>query len=204
VPDLYELSSEQLLTLEGFGDLSATSLIDGIARSKQQSIHRVIVGLGINELGPAGARVVVRAFPTLDALSQATVEQLSALEGIGPAIANSVVSFMANTDHLEVLGKLMAHGVGVAEETTSAFPQNLLGKAIVVTGSVEGFTRESAEEAIVQRGGTSPGSVSKKTFCVVVGAAPGASKLTKAEALGIPIVTAAQFTTLLETGVLPE
>ena len=204
VADLYELSSEQLLTLEGFGDLSATSLIDGIARSKQQSIHRVIVGLGINELGPAGARVVVRAFPTLDALSQATVEQLSALEGIGPAIANSVVSFMANTDHLEVLGKLMAHGVGVTEETTSALPQNLLGKAIVVTGAVEGFTRESAEEAIVQRGGTSPGSVSKKTFCVVVGAAPGASKLTKAESLGIPIVAAAQFTILLETGVLPE
>ena len=204
VADLYELTSEQLLTLEGFGDLSATSLLEGIARSKEQSIHRLIVGLGISELGPANARVVVRAFPTLAALREATTAQLEALDGIGPSIANSVVSYVATEEAKDLLRRLMELGVGVSESLGSDLPQNLLGKAIVVTGAVEGYTREGAEEAITKRGGTSPGSVSKKTYCVVVGAAPGASKLTKAESLGIPLVDQAQFSVLLETGELPE
>jgi len=204
VADLYELTSDQLLTLEGFGDLSATSLLEGIARSKEQSIHRLIVGLGISELGPANARVVVRAFPTLSALSEATTEQLEALDGIGPSIANSVVSFVATEEAKVLVRRLMDLGVGSSESLVSDLPQNLLGKAIVVTGAVEGYTREGAEEAITKRGGTSPGSVSKKTFCVVVGAAPGASKLTKAESLGIALVDASQFSILLETGALPD
>lgn len=204
VADLYCLTVEQLLTLEGFGELSATSLIEGIARSREQSIHRLVIGLGISELGPAGARVVVRAFPTLEALRQATVEQLSALEGIGPAIAHSVVSYLQTPANVELVERLVQFGVGVTEQTSSDLPQNLLGKAIVVTGAVEGFTRESAEAAILERGGTSPGSVSKKTFCVVVGESPGASKLTKAESLGIPLVEAQKFSVLLESGALPD
>jgi DNA ligase (NAD+) len=203
VADLYDLTAEQLSGLEGFGELSAAQLADGIARSKDQPVTRVVIGLGIAELGPAGTRVVVRAFPSLEALSQATVDQLEALEGIGPSIANSVVSFFSTTQHRDLVARLIDRGVGVVASTGTDEPQNLLGKAIVVTGTVEGFSREHAEAAILKRGGTSPGSVSKKTFCVVVGASPGQSKLTKAESLGIPLVDGSNFAALLETGEIP-
>ena len=202
VADLYDLTETQLLGIEGMGPVSASNLLQAIEASRRQSMHRVLVGLGIGEVGPANARVIIRAFPTLKQLAESATEQLAALDGIGPKTAERVVSFMRQDRNLTVIQRLIDHQVGV-EEASSALPQTLLGKAVVVTGSVEGFTRQEAEAAVIARGGTSPGSVSKKTFCVVAGESPGASKLTKAETLGLPILPASAVVGLLETGELP-
>ncbi len=201
---LYRLEASQLEELEGMGELSANNLVAAIAASKARPMHKVVVGLGIHDLGPAGAKVVVRAFPDLHALAAATEDALAALDGIGPTIAKRVVAFMADPEHAQLVAELAALGVGVVEVRDGSLPQNLLGKAIVVTGAIPGYTRESAEQAITDRGGTSPGSVSKKTYCVVAGEAPGASKLTKAEQLGIPVIGADAFAALLEQGELPR
>jgi DNA ligase (NAD+) len=215
--DLYQLTVEQLTGLERFAAISARNLVAGIAGSTTQPLSRLLVGLGIRHLGPTGARAVARAFGNLDALMAADEAELAAIDGIGGVIATSVAEFLAVPTNQDVLARLRAAGVeaeepgaqggGGAAAAGGAGPgpaQNLSGLTIVVTGTVPGFTREEAEEAILARGGKSPGSVSKKTFALVLGDAPGASKLKKAEELGIPIVPAEGFEALLESGALPE
>lgn len=119
-------------------------------------------------------------------------------------IAESVVTFLDDAENARLIDRLREAGLALTEPiVTSDLPATLAGKAVVVTGTVEGFSRDEAEAAIVARGGTSPGSVSKKTFCLVVGAAPGASKVTKATDLGVPIVPEQGFRELLETGEVP-
>lgn len=205
VADLYELDPARLATLEGMGELSAANLLASIEGSKSQPLSRLLVGLGIRHLGPTGAKAVARAFGEMGALRHADVVALSEIEGIGPIIAESVSAFMANPSNAIVLNRLADLGLGMTEpeagQSTGGGP--LEGRTVVVTGSVEGFTREGAEEAVEAAGGKAAGSVSKKTFCVVAGAAPGAAKLTKAEELGIPILGQEYFASLLATGELP-
>jgi DNA ligase (NAD+) len=152
-------------------------------------------------VGPVAARELARAFGTYDALASAPLEVLEALEGVGPVIAASVYDYCRDQENRERMARLDALGLTLREvrEETS-LEQTLAGRAVVVTGSLEGYSRDGAEEAIKERGGTSPGSVSKKTYCVVVGDAPGASKLTKAAELGVPMVPATDFGELLRTG----
>ncbi len=216
--DLYGLTVEQLSGLERFAALSAANLVAGIAGSTQQPLSRLLVGLGIRHLGPTGARAVARAFGNLDALMAASESELAAVDGIGAVIAASVAEFLSMPTNQTVLARLRAAGVaaeepgggagggsaGAGSGAGSGPPQSLEGLTVVVTGAVPGYTREEAEEAILARGGKSPGSVSKKTFALVVGDAPGASKLKKAEELEIPIVPADRFESLLESGALPE
>jgi DNA ligase (NAD+) len=152
---------------------------------------------------------VARAFGALPAIAAATVEQLAAVDGVGGIIAASLAEFLSADTNVAVLERLRRAGVsmeepGAAESVAAALPQTLEGKTVVVTGAVPDYTREGAEEAIMARGGKSPGSVSKKTFVLVVGESPGASKLKKAEDLGIPQLDAASFQTLLDTGELPS
>jgi DNA ligase (NAD+) len=213
--DLYGLTVEQLSTLERFAALSATNLVAGIAASTGQPLSRLLVGLGIRHLGPTGARAVARAFGNLDALMAATEPELAAVDGVGAVIAASVAEFLSAPTNQTVVERLRAAGVAAEEPGAVAGAgagsgsggggpaQSLAGLTVVVTGSVPGYTREEAEEAILARGGKSPGSVSKKTFALVVGDAPGASKLKKAEELDIPIVPADRFESLLESGALP-
>ncbi len=153
---------------------------------------------------PAHGRLIASAFGSLEAIEQAGVDELSAIDGIGPEIAESVVNWFAAAREPrdwrgETLRAWQAAGVGVAAAETSTLPQTLAGKTVVVTGSLEGFSRDSAKEAIIERGGKAAGSVSKKTDWVVVGENAG-SKAAKAEELGIPMLDEAQFRTLLETG----
>jgi DNA ligase (NAD+) len=212
--DLYSLEVAQLTGLERFATISATNLVAGIAGSTGQPLSRLLVGLGIRHLGPTGARAVARAFGSLDAIMAADGPTLAAVDGIGAVIAASVADFLAVPTNQSVVGRLRAAGVateepggatGVGASGGSEGPAGpLAGLTIVVTGAVPGYTREEAEEAIMARGGKSPGSVSKKTFALVVGDVPGASKLKKAEELGIPIVPAEAFDSLLESGALPE
>jgi DNA ligase (NAD+) len=211
--DLYGLDVAQLTGLERFATLSATNLVAGIAGSTGQPLSRLLVGLGIRHLGPTGARAVARAFGSLNSIMAADGPALAAVDGIGAIIAASVADFLSVPTNQSVVERLRAAGVateepgamgiGASGENDGPAPP-LHGLTIVVTGTVPGYTREEAEEAIMARGGKSPGSVSRKTFALVVGDAPGASKLKKAEELGIPIVPADRFDALLESGELPH
>ncbi|HEY6425941.1 MAG TPA: NAD-dependent DNA ligase LigA [Acidimicrobiales bacterium] len=213
-PDLYGLTVEQLVQLERFGRISAANLVTAIEASKSQPLSRLLVALGIRHLGPTGARALARAFGTLEAIVGAGEEELAQVEGVGGVIAASVAEFLAQNE--PVVARLRAAGVHTDEGDGSGpaggtgggagaavtHEQTLAGKTVVVTGAVPGYTREGAEEAIMARGGKSPGSVSKKTFVVVVGENPGAAKTKKAEELGVPTMDAGGFESLLETGEL--
>ncbi len=212
--DLYDLAPEQLAALDRFGALSAANLVAGIDASRSQPLSRLLVALGIRHVGPTGARAVARAFGTLEAIAAASDEELAAVDGVGGIIAASLAEFLSADTNVAVVERLRRAGVSMEEPGAAAGsdgsgigaatpPQTLEGKTVVVTGAIPDYTREGAEEAIMVRGGKSPGSVSKKTFVLVVGESPGASKLKKADELGIPVLDAASFPALLETGELP-
>ena len=201
VADLFTLRVEDLVTLEGFGELSAQSLIGAIAAVREAPLSRFLVGLGIRHVGPVAARELARAFHSYDALAAAPLEAIEAVEGIGPVIAQSVYEYVRDDEAIARVEKMTRAGVTLLETVAeSSLEQTLAGKAVVVTGSVEGYSRDEAAAAIVARGGTCPGSVSAKTYCVVVGEAPGASKVTKAQSVGVPMIAATQFEELLSTG----
>jgi DNA ligase (NAD+) len=204
IGDLYTLTEQQLLGLEGFGPVSVRNLLDAVAASKDRPLANLLIGLNIRRVGPAATQVLARTFGHLDRIMDATVEELSDAEGVGPLIAGNVHSFFANPRNRDVIEKLRAAGLNFAGPDAPDAPQVLAGMSVVVTGTVDGFTREEAERAITSRGGKSPGSVSKKTDALVVGVEPGQAKLTKAEQLGVPILDAAGFRHLLETGELPS
>jgi len=203
VGDIYALGADQLLGLEGFATTSVNNLLSAIEASKSRPLANLLVGLSIRHLGGAGSALLARALGHLDAILAAGPEEMEAVEGIGPTIARSVHEFFASERNRAVIDKLRTAGVNFAGPAAPEAPQVLAGKSIVVTGTLEGWSREQAEEAIISRGGKSPGSVSKSTTAVVVGTSPGAAKLTKAEQLGVPVVDEAAFARLLETGELP-
>jgi DNA ligase (NAD+) len=201
VADLFSLRVEELAVLEGLGELSATSLVREIEKAKSTPLSRVLVGLGVRHVGPVAARELATHFRSYAALASAPLEELEALDGVGPVIAQSVYQYCREAESRERVARFVAAGLSLIEpESGRALERTLEGKAVVVTGSLDGYSRDEAEAAIVARGGTSPGSVSKKTYCVVVGESPGASKLVKADELGIPRVGASDFETLLSTG----
>lgn len=206
--DLYRLTVEQVLTLEGFGQVSANNLVAAIEASKDRPLPKVLTALGVKHLGPAASEALATVFGSVDAIAAASLEDLAAVDGVGPVIASTVAAWFADPRHGEFIERLRGAGVNLANveelESTAQESPVLAGRAVVVTGTLEGFSRAEAESAIKRRGGTSPGSVSKKTYAVVVGAEPGASKLTKAESLGVPILDEAGFLTLLDTGELPS
>jgi len=204
VGDLYFLTVEQLLTLDGFAEKGAQNLIDGIAESKTRPLPKLLTALGIKNLGPAASEALARRFGNLDAIASASEEELSDVDGVGGIIAQSIRSWFGNAANQSIIEKLRTAGVEFGQVEISNAPQNLVGKAIVVTGTLMQYSREDAERAIKDRGGKSPGSVSAKTFAVVVGESPGASKLTKAEQLGVPVIDEAAFEHVLTTGELPS
>lgn len=176
-------------------------MLEEIDKAKQADLWRVLVALSIRRLGPPTARLIASAMGSLDAISKASVDDLTQIDGVGPEIAESVVHWFAAAREPgdwrgQTLTAWRAAGVGVGEAAKSSLPQTLAGKTVVVTGSLEGFSRDSAKEAIMERGGKAAGSVSKKTDYVVVGANAG-SKAAKAEELGIPMLDEAQFELLL-------
>ena len=211
VADLYRFTPATFEGLEGFGDRSVANLLGAIDGSRARPLSRVLIGLGIRHLGQVGSLALARAFGTLDAVLAAGEPALAAVDGVGPVIAASVVAWFASGVNRTVVERLAEAGVNLTEPgggpgagADAGVPQTLAGKSVVVTGTLEGYTREEAEEAILARGGKSPGSVSKRTFAVVVGESPGASKVTKAEQLGVPTVESGGFAALLDTGELPE
>ena len=201
VADLFNLRVGDLEDLEGFGELSAASLVAAIEGAKSAPLSRVLVGLGIRHVGPVAARELSRALLTYDDLAKASFDELEAVPGVGPVIAASVYEYCREDESRERLARLAASGLDLREpEVAGEVALTLAGRAVVVTGSVEGYSREEAEAAVVARGATSPGSVSKKTYCVVVGDAAGAAKVGRARELGVAMIGASQFDQLLETG----
>ncbi|HWE69475.1 MAG TPA: NAD-dependent DNA ligase LigA [Acidimicrobiales bacterium] len=215
VADLYSFDADTFSGLEGFGPVSIANLLGAIDTSRGRPLHRLLIGLGIRHLGQVGSLALARGFANLDGILAADESALAAVDGVGTIIAASVTTWFASEVNRGVVDRLRRGGVNVEEPGVRgggggdgvgdrSADQTLAGKSVVVTGTLEGLTREEAEEAIMARGGKSPGSVSKKTFAVVLGESPGASKLTKAEQLGIPVVRGAdEFKALLETGDIP-
>ncbi len=205
IGDVYAIDWDRVRALEGFGETSIRNLQAAIEVSKSRSLARLLIGLNIRHLGDAGAEWLAAGFGHLDRVITANEDQLGSVPGIGPVIARSVAAYFRDERHLAIIDKLRAAGVNfVGPEPVEPSSQVLAGKAIVVTGTLVGFNRDEAELAIKSRGGKSPGSVSKSTTAVVVGDSPGASKLTKAESLGVPVLDEAAFVHLLETGELPK
>lgn len=178
---------------------NAVALLRNLQTRKQVPLWRVLVALSIRHVGPTAARALATEFGSMDAIRAATEEQLAAAEGVGPTIAEAVIEWFKVDWHNEIVDKWQAAGVAMADERDESVPRTLEGLTVVVTGSLEGFSRDSAKEAILARGGKAAGSVSKKTDYVVVGDNAG-SKADKAEQLGVPVLDEAGFVQLLEDG----
>ena len=202
VAAVYQLRerADEIRGLEGFGDLSVTNLLGAIEGSTRRPLGNLLFGLNIRHVGATTGHVLAKAFGSMDALMDADAEQIGAVDGVGPIIAGSVHRWFADPANRALIERLRAAGCTFTGPARPSIDQTLAGKAVVVTGSLAGFTRETAEQAITSRGGKSPGSVSKKTTAVVVGVEPGAAKLAKAVELGVPILDLAGFLHLLETG----
>lgn len=192
IADLYKLEREKLLSLERMGEKSVQNLLDAIERSKENSLERVLIGLGIRFVGEKAAKTLAETFKTMDALKEATEEQLLAVDEIGEKMASSIVQFFANEDVQQLLDELENVGVnftykGPSLEVVEQISDSpFLGKTVVLTGKLEKLTRNEAKEKIEGLGGKVVGSVSKKTDLVIAGEAAG-SKYDKAVELGIDI-----------------
>jgi len=199
--DIYSLTPEVLLA-QGFGEGQTANLLKAIDGSRMAPLQKLLVALGIKHLGPSAAESLARRFGSLDAVSSASMRDLAAIDGVGDVIAESVASWFSDERHRTLVDKLRRGGVRFDNVTVVDVPQTLHGKTVVVTGTLSGFGREAAEQAIKDRGGKSSGSVSGRTFALVVGDDPGTSKVKKAVELGIPRIGEEEFVRLLETGEL--
>ena len=209
VVGLYALDFERIEQMEGFGQVSVNNLRQSIEASKQQPLSRLLFALSIPEIGQVNAQVLAAAFGDIDTILDAGEEALAEVEGFGPIIATSVRAWFDDPHNRRLIEGLRAAELRMEVDEPGpraageAPPQTLAGMSVVVSGTLEGLSRDEARQAIVARGGSSPGSVSGRTAALVVGADPGASKLRKAESSGVPVIDEAGFQTLLETGELP-
>jgi DNA ligase (NAD+) len=196
VSDIFYMMPEQLDGLEGWGQISIDNLFEAIEGSKKRPLANLLIGLGIRHLGGTASRDVAAEAGSIDRLREMSEEELLAIEGIGPVIAQSVHAFFEQPRNLDVIDRLKEAGVD-PKETPKKTGGPLEGQTFVITGTLDDFTRDEAAAAIEERGGKVASSVSKKTTGVVVGANPG-SKLAKAESLGTDILDETAFKRLLK------
>jgi DNA ligase (NAD+) len=197
VADLYYLKATDLSKLERLGDKSADNIIKAIERSKERPFARLIFALGIRHVGGETAELLAAHFHSLDELAGASPEKLLAVPTIGPKIAESIKAFFRQSENQLIIDKLRAAGVKLEETKVNPEALPLAEQEFVITGRLEGFTREEAEARIKARGGSTKSDVTRKTRYLVVGAEPG-SKLARAQALGTKQITEEEFRTLLE------
>lgn len=194
--DLYFLDSEKVAALDRMGKRSAQKLLSAIEKSKENDLSKLIFAFGIRQVGQKAGKILAAHFKTLEALQNATEEELCQVNDVGAITAKSIADWMANPQSQHLIARLKEAGVNMTAAEQSS-DQRFVGKTFVLTGSLEKFTRDEATEMIEQRGGKASSSVSKKTTYLVAGEAAG-SKLRKAQELGIPVLTEDEFLALME------
>jgi DNA ligase (NAD+) len=203
--DLFDLDAEKLSACPFFvnkdGSLGSNGvkLLANLEDARHRPLWRILVALSIRHVGPTAAQALAREFGSIEAIEAAGREELAAAEGVGPTIADSVRDWFAVDWHRQIVEKWRAAGVDLAEDRTDEGPRPLLGITVVVTGSLERYSRDQATEEIAARGGKVTGSVSKKTDFVVVGESPG-SKYDKAVSLKVPVLDETGLDVLLAEG----
>ncbi|OWY82729.1 MULTISPECIES: NAD-dependent DNA ligase LigA [Rhodococcus] len=203
--DLFSLTKDDLeripffRTTKGVLSKNGERLLQNLDKAKEQPLWRVLVALSIRHVGPTAARALATEFGSLDRIRAASVDELAAVEGVGPTIAAAVTDWFTVDWHVAIVDKWATAGVRMADERDESIPRTLEGLSIVVTGTLAGFSRDQAKEAVLARGGKAAGSVSKKTAFVVIGDNPG-SKADKAADLGVPVLDEDGFRILLDEG----
>jgi DNA ligase (NAD+) len=202
VADIFDLSKEKLVELEGFGELSAEALLESIERSRRETpFFRVLYALGIPGIGYVNARALATQLRSMDALLEATPEQIVETPGIGPVLADTIVETLEEDRTRDLIERLRAHGLQMEQEGPAPGTEGpLAGKTFVITGTLPNMSRERAAEAIEEAGGKVTNSVSKKTDFLVVGADPGGSKFNKAQEIGTEQIDEERLVELLESG----
>ncbi len=197
IADIYSLKVEDVASLKKDGKRFAEKLINNINKSKENNLDRLITALGIEQVGAKSAKILAKRFGTMDDLAKANFGTLTFVDEIGEITANSIREFFMQDQTKDLLKKLKAAGVNMREIEDENSDNRFLGKTFVLTGTLENFTRDEASEIIEKFGGKTSGSVSKKTSYVLAGEDAG-SKLTKAQSLGIPVITEAQFDEMIK------
>jgi DNA ligase (NAD+) len=199
VGDVFHLTAESFDGLRGFGPKKIAQILGSIEDARHRPLWRLLVGLSIRHVGPTAAQALARELRSLDAIAAASVEQLAAVEGVGPTIAAAIRDWFDDPRHQELVERIRSGGAQFEEAGPAAGPGPLTGVTVVVTGTLARFSRDSAAAEVQNRGGKVSGSVSKKTSFVIVGESPG-TKYDKALQLGVPVLDEAAFVTLLEQG----
>ena len=195
--DIYELNFEDIASLKKNGKKFAQNLIDSINKSKENDLYRLITALGIRHVGGKASKVLARKYKTMENLQNANFEQLSQINDIGEVMANSIIEFFMQEQTKDLIEKLKNAGVNMNCLEEESDDKRFEGKTFVLTGSLELFTRKEAEDIIEKLGGKTSSSVSKKTDYVLAGEDAG-SKLTKAQSLGINIISETDFKEMIK------
>ena len=194
--DLYGLRAEEIAQLDRMGAKSAQNAVEAIAKSRENDLWRLLFALGIRQVGEKAAKVLAAHFGSFDALANASEEELTAIDDVGPITARYLREWLESPQSKDLIARLKVAGVNM-ESRTKPVDSRFAGQTFVLTGALTRFTRDEAAEMIEQRGGKAAGSVSKKTTCVVAGENAG-SKLKKAQELQIPVLTEEEFLALLQ------
>ncbi len=197
IADIYTLKFEDIASLKKNGQKFAQNLVDSINKSKENDLHRLITALGIRHVGVKASKILARKYKTIDNLMKATTEELSEINDIGPIVANSIREFFIQDQTKDLIEKLKQAGVNLESLEENVEDERFAGKTFVLTGSLENYTRGEAANIIEKFGGKTSSSVSKKTDYVLAGEEAG-SKLTKAQSLGVTIITEAEFEDLIK------
>ena len=197
IADLYTLSLDEIASLKKNGKKFAQNLIDSINTSKSNDLYRLINGLGIRNIGVKAARIIAKRFKTMDAIMNAEYEEFLILEDMGEIMAQSIYNFFREEQTIDLINRLKEYGVNMNSYQDENIDSRFEGKVFVLTGALEKFTRKEAEELIEKYGGKTSGSVSKKTSYVLAGEDAG-SKLTKANELGITVITEEEFSQMIK------
>lgn len=197
IADIYKLKKEEIASIKRSGDKFAQNLIDAIENSKKNDLSKVINSFGIRHTGTKTSKILAKKYKTMDNLAGASFEDLSMTEDIGPVIAQSIYDFFHQEQTLDLIEKLKQSGVNMNYLEDEEADDRFYGKTFVLTGTLENYTREEASEIIEKFGGKTSSTVSKKTSYVLAGSEAG-SKLTKAQALGVTVITEAEFEEMIK------
>ena len=198
IADLYDLKPDNLKYLEGLGEKSAQNIIKSIQKSKTQTFEKVLFALGIRHVGEIAAKLIAKHFKNIDRLMQASIEEITAIKGIGKKIAESIKTYFSNPNNIELINRLKQAGLQFESIEDENVIDKLQGKKFVISGTFEHFSRNDLKKNIEQNGGKIVSSISKNTDFLLAGDKPGPSKVSKAQSLGVPIISESDYLKMIE------